>query len=121
MRRSNASKMIAMMMIFIMTFTAVPMTSFAAGNEENAPAVSEQTVEEVAKITEGDAGSGSETPTRGGDTKDVPDDEYRWYDVLTWVPAPDEFFWFGPGRFTPDGKSAVKGVYLDKIKFTLAE
>ena len=54
-------------------------------------------------------------------TKDVPDGEYRWYDVLTWVPAPDEYFWMGPGRFTPDGKSAVKGVYLDKIKFTLAE
>ena len=54
-------------------------------------------------------------------TKDVPDGEYRWYDVLTWVPASDEYFWMGPGRFTPDGKSAVKGVYLDKIKFTLAE
>ena len=54
-------------------------------------------------------------------TKDVPDGEYRWYDVLTWFPAPDEYFWMGPGRFTPDGKSAVKGVYLDKIKFTLAE
>ena len=54
-------------------------------------------------------------------TKDVPDGEYRWYDVLTWVPASDEYFWMGPGRFTPDGKSAVKGVYLDKIKLTLAE
>ena len=54
-------------------------------------------------------------------TADVPDGEYRWYDVLTWVPAPDEYFWIGPGRFTPDGKSAIKGVYLDKIKFTLAD
>ena len=54
-------------------------------------------------------------------TEDVPDGEYRWYDILTWVPAPDEYFWMGPGRFTPDGKSAVNGVYLDKIKFTLAE
>ena len=54
-------------------------------------------------------------------TADVPDGEYRWYDVLTWVPAPDEYFWMGPGRFNADGKSATKGVYLDKIKFTLAE
>ena len=54
-------------------------------------------------------------------TSDVPDGEYHWYDVLTWVPAPDEYFWIGPGRFTPDGKSAVKGVYLDKVKFSLAE
>ena len=54
-------------------------------------------------------------------TADVPDGEYRWYDVLTWVPAPDEYFWIGPGRFNPDGKSAINGVYLDKIKFTLAE
>ena len=54
-------------------------------------------------------------------TADVPDGEYRWYDVLTWVPAPDEYFWIGPGRFTPDGKSPVNGVYLDKIKFTLAD
>ena len=50
-------------------------------------------------------------------TADVPDGEYRWYDVLTWVPAPDEFFWMGPGRFTPDGKSPINGVYLDKIRF----
>ena len=50
-------------------------------------------------------------------TADVPDGEYRWHDVLTWVPAPDEFFWMGPGRFTADGRSSVKGVYLDKIKF----
>ena len=54
-------------------------------------------------------------------TADVPDGEYRWYDVLTWVPAPDECFWIGPGRFDKDGKSAVDGVYIDKIKFSLAE
>ena len=54
-------------------------------------------------------------------TADVPDGEYRWYDILTWIPAPDEYFWIGPGRFNPDGKSAIHGVYLDKIKFTLAE
>ena len=50
-------------------------------------------------------------------TASVPDGEYRWYDVLTWVPAPDEFFWMGPGRFNADGKSAIDGVYIDKIKF----
>ena len=50
-------------------------------------------------------------------TASVPDGEYRWYDVLTWVPAPDEFFWIGPGRFNADGKSAINGVYIDKIKF----
>ena len=52
---------------------------------------------------------------------DVSDGEYHWYDVLTWVPAPDEYFWMGPGRFTPDGKTAINGVYLDKIKFTRVE
>ena len=50
-------------------------------------------------------------------TADVPDGEYRWYDVLTWTPAPDEFFWIAPGRFDKDGKSAVNGVYIDKIEF----
>ncbi|MBP5622053.1 MAG: hypothetical protein J6X44_08570 [Thermoguttaceae bacterium] len=25
-------------------------------------------------------------------TADVPDGEYRWYDVLTWTPASDEYF-----------------------------
>ena len=40
---------------------------------------------------------------------DVSDGEYHWYDVLTWVPAPDEYFWMGPGRFTPDGKTAING------------
>ena len=37
------------------------------------------------------------------------------------IVMPDEYFWMGPGRFTSDGKSAIKGVYLDKIKFTLVE
>jgi len=54
-------------------------------------------------------------------TADVPDGEYRWYDVLTWTPAPDEFFWIAPGRFDKNGKSAVNGVYIDKIEFTLVE
>ena len=50
-------------------------------------------------------------------TADVPDGEYRWYDVLSWVPAPDEYFWIAPGRFNEDGKSAIDGVYVDKIRF----
>ena len=61
--------------------------------------------------------------SRGGvqpRTKDV-GDGYAWYTVATWVPAPDEIFWIAPGRFNADGKSAINGVYVDKIKFTLAD
>ena len=47
----------------------------------------------------------------------MPDGEYRWYDVLTWTPASDEYFWIAPGRFDKDGKSAINGVYIDKIEF----
>ncbi len=50
-------------------------------------------------------------------TADIPDGEYRWYDVLEWVPAPDEYFWMGPGRFGEDGKSAINAVWIDKIAF----
>ena len=53
-------------------------------------------------------------------TKDV-GDGYAWYDVATWVPAPDEFFWIGPGRFNADGSSAIKAVYIDKIAFSQIE
>ena len=48
-------------------------------------------------------------------------DGYAWYDVATWVPAPDEYFWIGPGRFSADGKTSVKGVYVDKIRIVRAE
>ena len=44
-------------------------------------------------------------------------DGYVWHTVVTWVPAPDEIFWIAPGRFNADGRSAVNGVYVDKIKF----
>ena len=54
-------------------------------------------------------------------TADIPDGEYHWYDVLTWTPSPDEYFWMGPGRFNADGKSAIGAVYLDKIRFTAAD
>ena len=53
-------------------------------------------------------------------TKDV-GDGYAWYTVATWVPAPDEFFWIAPGRFNEDGKSAINGVYVDKIKLDLVD
>ena len=50
-------------------------------------------------------------------TSDVLDGEYCWYDVLTWTPAPDEYFWIAPGRFNADGRSAIKAVFVDKIEF----
>ena len=50
-------------------------------------------------------------------TSDIKDGEYHWYDVLEWVPAADELFWIGPGRFGDDGKSAINGVWIDKIAF----
>ena len=53
-------------------------------------------------------------------TKDV-GDGYAWYTVAKWVPAPDEFFWIAPGRFNEDGKSAINGVYVDKIKLELVD
>ena len=43
--------------------------------------------------------------------------EYAWYDICTWVPNQHEFVWFGPGRFGKDGKSAIQGVWIDKIEF----
>jgi len=51
-------------------------------------------------------------------TKDALEGGYRWYDVITWIPAPDEYFWMAPGRFNKDGKSAINGIYVDKIKFS---
>ncbi|MBR2838465.1 MAG: DUF4838 domain-containing protein [Kiritimatiellae bacterium] len=67
--------------------------------------------------------SSSAKCSRGGvrpRTKDV-GDGYAWYTVATWVPAPDEFFWIGPGRFNADGKSPVNGVYIDKLEFSLVD
>lgn len=43
--------------------------------------------------------------------------EYAWYDVCTWVPNDNEYFWIGPGRFNKDGKSAIQAVWIDKIEF----
>ena len=50
-------------------------------------------------------------------TTDIPDGEYHWYDVLEWIPEPDEYFWIAPGRFGEDGKSAINAVWIDKIAF----
>ena len=62
---------------------------------------------------------GSKTGRGGASprTANVPDGEYHWYVVANWTPAPDEYFWIAPPRFNADGKSPVKGVYLDKVKF----
>ena len=51
-------------------------------------------------------------------TEAVKDGGYVWYDVAAWTPRADgaEYFWLGPGRFGPDGKSSIKAVYLDKIE-----
>ena len=56
-------------------------------------------------------------------TEAVKDGGYVWYDVATWTPRADgaEYFWLGPGRFGPDGKSSIKAVYLDKIEITRAD
>jgi len=44
--------------------------------------------------------------------------EYAWYDVCTWVPNENEYFWIGPGRFGKDGKSSIKALWIDKIDFS---
>ncbi len=44
--------------------------------------------------------------------------EYAWYDVCTWVPNENEYFWIGPGRFGKDGKSSFKALWVDKIDFS---
>ena len=44
--------------------------------------------------------------------------EYAWYDVCTWVPNENEYFWIGPGRFGKDGKSSIKALWVDKIEFS---
>jgi hypothetical protein len=44
--------------------------------------------------------------------------EYAWYDVCTWVPNENEYFWIGPGRFGKDGKSSIKALWVDKIDFS---
>ena len=47
-------------------------------------------------------------------------DGYAWYDVCTLVPNESEYFWIGPGRFGKDGRSAIGGLWVDKIEFVKA-
>ena len=47
--------------------------------------------------------------------------DYAWYDVCTWTPNDDEYFWIGPGRFNKDGRSAIKALWIDKIEFVRAQ
>ncbi|OQC16650.1 MAG: hypothetical protein BWX73_00719 [Lentisphaerae bacterium ADurb.Bin082] len=43
---------------------------------------------------------------------------YTWYDSIVWTPNPDDYIWFGPGRFDKEkGQSAIEAVYIDKIEF----
>ena len=44
--------------------------------------------------------------------------EYAWYDVCTWMPIEDEYFWIGPGRFGKDGNSSIKALWIDKLEFS---
>jgi hypothetical protein len=46
-------------------------------------------------------------------------DGYQWYDVAVFKPAAKQRVWAGPGRYNrkQGEKSAVKHVYIDKIRF----
>lgn len=44
--------------------------------------------------------------------------EYAWYDVCTWMPSEDEYFWIGPGRFGKDGNSSINALWIDKLEFS---
>ena len=42
---------------------------------------------------------------------------YQWYDVATWEPRENDYFWIGPGRFDKKtGESSILGVWVDKIE-----
>lgn len=48
-------------------------------------------------------------------TDAVSDDGYQWYDVVTWVPGRNEYFWIGVGPFDAKIGSPVEGVWVDEI------
>ena len=50
-------------------------------------------------------------------TENVSED-YAWYDVCTWTPNENEYFWIGPGRFGKDGNSSIKALWIDKLEFS---
>lgn len=45
-------------------------------------------------------------------------DGYQWYDVAVFKPGSKQRVWAGPGRYAAGKSTAVKNVYIDKIKFT---
>lgn len=48
-------------------------------------------------------------------------EEYRWYDLGDFNLNEEEFIWVSAGRPGPDGKSAVKAVWLECMEFTPVE
>ena len=50
--------------------------------------------------------------------EEIKGDGYVWYDVADWQPSSGQYFWMGPGMFDSkhNQKSAVRGVYLDKLE-----
>ena len=44
--------------------------------------------------------------------------DYAWYDVCTWTPNENEYFWIGPGRFGNDGKSSINAIWIDKLEIS---
>ncbi len=43
--------------------------------------------------------------------------DYAWHTVAEWIPESDHYLWIGPGRFDkPEGSSAIKALYIDKIE-----
>ena len=48
-------------------------------------------------------------------------DGYVWYDVLTWTPKWNDFFYMAPGGKGDESASAIKAAYLDKIEFVRAQ
>lgn len=50
-------------------------------------------------------------------TTDETGDGYAWYDVASWTPGENHYFWIGPGRFDrKKGESAIRALYLDKLE-----
>lgn len=69
-----------------------------------------------------DAGKRQSVSSHVFANKDISDDNYHWYDIgpanNNWVPAQEQYIWFGPGQFDKKKESsAVKAVYIDKIEF----
>ena len=42
---------------------------------------------------------------------------YDWYDICTFVPNANEYFWIAPGALTKNGDKKANAVWLDKISF----